>query len=156
MTIRSAKISDIPAILELLEQILYVHHVARPDLFKEKGGKYSAEELANLMSDEKSPIFVYEDDEGQILGHLFLKIKEATSPVQEPIKTLFIDDLCVSQLSRGQGLGERFYQFALDYAKKENCYNLTLDVLHANEGALRFYERLGLVPQMSLMEKILD
>ena len=45
MTIRSAQPKDIPALLGLLEQILSVHHQARPDIFKESGGKYSEEEL---------------------------------------------------------------------------------------------------------------
>ena len=52
MTIRSAQPKDIPALLGLLEQILSVHHQARPDIFKESGGKYSEEELKKLMTQE--------------------------------------------------------------------------------------------------------
>ena len=48
MTIRSAQPNDIPALLGLLEQILSVHHQARPDIFKESGGKYSEEELKKI------------------------------------------------------------------------------------------------------------
>lgn len=36
MAIRRATIADIPTLMDLLQQILYVHHVARPDLFQEK------------------------------------------------------------------------------------------------------------------------
>ena len=46
MTIRRATIADIPTLMDLLQQILYVHHVARPDLFQEKGVKYTEDELA--------------------------------------------------------------------------------------------------------------
>ena len=66
MTIRLAKPKDIPALLSLLEQILSVHHQARPDIFKESGGKYSEEELKQLMAQEQTPIFVYENENGQI------------------------------------------------------------------------------------------
>ena len=76
MTIRIAQPKDIPALLGLLEQILSVHHQARPDIFKESGGKYSEEELEQLMAQDKTPIFVYENADGQILGHLFVTIKE--------------------------------------------------------------------------------
>ena len=51
MTIRSAQPKDIPALLGLLEQILSVHHQARPDIFKEKGGKYSEEKVNDARAD---------------------------------------------------------------------------------------------------------
>lgn len=68
MTIRLAQPKDIPALLGLLEQILSVHHQVRPDIFKESGGKYSKEELKQLMAQKQTPIFVYENADGQILG----------------------------------------------------------------------------------------
>ena len=45
--------------------------------------------------------------------HLFLIIKEVSENdgPQKPIKTLFIDDLCVEEKARGQKLGEKLYQF---------------------------------------------
>ena len=43
MQIRLAHPNDIPDLLRLLEQILSVHHQARPDIFKGSGGKYSEE-----------------------------------------------------------------------------------------------------------------
>ena len=39
--IRLAKSEDIPRLQELLEQILIVHHQARPDVFKSKGSKFT-------------------------------------------------------------------------------------------------------------------
>ena len=157
MTIRLAQPKDIPALLVLLEQILSVHHQARPDIFKGSGGKYSQEELEQLMVQDKTPIFVYENEDGQILGHLFVTIKEgADNPVLHPIKTLFIEDLCVDQAARGKKIGDQLYQFAVSYAKKIGCYNLTLNVWNDNEGALRFYQRQGMKPQETVMETIID
>ena len=155
--IRLAKSEDIPRLQELLEQILIVHHQARPDVFKSKGSKFTDTELEAVINDSKKPVFVYEDDEGRILGHLFLMIKEETEndgPLKA-VKTLFIDDLCVDKDARGQKLGEKLYQFALDYAKELGCYNLTLHVWNDNAGAVRFYERLGMKPRYTEMETIL-
>ena len=157
MTIRLAQPNDIPALLGLLEQILSVHHQVRPDIFKESGGKYSEEELEQLMTQDKTQIFVYENADGQILGHLFVTIKEVSdNPVLHPIKTLFIEDLCVDQVARGQKIGDQLYQFAVNYAKEIGCYNLTLNVWNDNEGALRFYQRQGMKPQETVMETIID
>ena len=39
------------------------------------------------MAQDKTPIFVYENADGQILGHLFVTIKEVSdNPVLHPIK----------------------------------------------------------------------
>ena len=157
MTIRSAQPNDIPALLGLLEQILSVHHQVHPDIFKESDGKYSEEELEQLMAQDKTPIFVYENADGQILGHLFVTIKEVSdNPVLQPIKSLFIEDLCVDQAVRGQKIGDQLYQFAVNYAREIGCYNLTLNVWNDNEGALRFYQRQGMKPQETVMETIID
>ena len=156
MCIRKATKADIPQLLDLLSQILLVHHQARPNIFKEKGKKYSEQDLETLMAQEHTPIFIYENEDGQILGHLFVTIKEGSeNPVLRPIKTLFIEDLCVDQVARGQKIGDQLYQFAVNYAKEIGCYNLTLNVWNDNEGALRFYQRQGMKPQETVMETIL-
>lgn len=159
MAIRLATKADIPRLQELLGQILAVHHEARPDIFKAEGSKFTNQELEDLLSDSQKPVFVYTDDQGHILGHLFLIIKEVREGEEGallPRKTLFIDDLCVDALARGQRLGEKLYQFALDYAKELGCYNLTLHVWNDNAGALRFYERQGMTARYTEMETILS
>ncbi|KXT75190.1 Histone acetyltransferase HPA2 or related acetyltransferase [Streptococcus sp. DD10] len=107
------------------------------------------------MTQEHTPIFVFENENKQLLGHLFISIKKPNSGALQPIKTLFIEDLCVDEGARGQKIGEQLFQFAEEYAKELGCYNLTLNVWNDNNGALRFYERLGLRPQETVMERIL-
>ena len=124
MPIRKAVPSDIPALNNLLEQILLVHHNVRPDIFQESGRKFNDEQLKTLMSQEHTPIFVYENEEGKILGHLFCIIKEPHSLVLTPIKTLFIEDLCVDESARGQKIGEQLCRFAEEFAQEMDCYNL--------------------------------
>lgn len=154
MTIRRAEVKDIPALEDLLQQILLVHHQARPDLFQAQGSKFTREELENLIGDDQRPVFVYENEDGKIIGHLFTIIQESKAPLV-PQKTLFIEDLCVDKEARGQKIGEELYIFALKYAREIGCYNLTLNVWNDNLGALRFYERQGLKPQETRMEQIL-
>ena len=70
-------------------------------------------------------------------------------------KSLFIDDLCVDESARGRGVGTAFYQYVLDYARREGCYNVTLNVWSLNGPAMKFYEKCGLKPQKVGMETIL-
>jgi ribosomal protein S18 acetylase RimI-like enzyme len=71
------------------------------------------------------------------------------------IKTLYIDDLCIDENVRGQHIGKSIYEFVKSFAKENGCYNLTLNVWACNEGAMRFYEAVGLKPQKIGMETIL-
>lgn len=153
--IRLATVTDIPALMALLEQVRQVHYEVRPDLFQAQGTKFSPDQLEKLLADTQKPVFVYEV-EGQILGHLFCIIEDkAGSDVLTPIKTLFIDDLCVDEKGRGQGIGQAFYAFARDYAKQQGCHNVTLHAFNDNVQALKFYEKLGMKPMYTQMEEIL-
>ena len=152
MAIRLAEQKDIGDLEKLLQDILELHHQVRPDIFRASGQKFSRQDLADLLENPDKPIFVYEVD-GQVLGHLFCELSLAKGDVLEPIKTLFIDDLCVASSARGQRIGEQLYEFALAYAKEQGCHNLTLDVWADKTGAVRFYERLGMRPQKVRMEQ---
>ena len=54
MPIRKAVPSDIPALNNLLEQILLVHHNVRPDIFQESGRKFNDEKLKTLKNIHQS------------------------------------------------------------------------------------------------------
>ncbi|WP_155971032.1 GNAT family N-acetyltransferase [Streptococcus ruminantium] len=155
MTIRIANQSDIPSLVGLLQDILHIHHQARPDIFKSSGQKFSEADLIDLLEQPNKPVFVYELD-GQVVGHLFCELSSVKNGTLEPIKTLFIDDLCVANSVRGQRIGEQLYDFAFSYAKEQGCYNVTLDVWADNTRAVRFYERLGMKPQKLRMEQFCD
>ena len=140
----------------LLRQVLEVHHNGRPDIFKSGAKKYTDAELDSILRDDSRPIFVAVDRQSSVLGYAFCIFQQhENNNILTDIKTLYIDDLCVDESLRGQHIGRALYDFVVDFAKKSGCYNLTLNVWSCNESALRFYERLGLVPQKIGMEKIL-
>ncbi|MBF0580477.1 GNAT family N-acetyltransferase [Erysipelotrichaceae bacterium RD49] len=156
--IRQAKVSskDIEKIHDLLSQVLNVHHNARPDLFKAGARKYTDEELIEILNDPQRPVFVYENEDGQILGYAFCVLQQhLNNNILTDIKTLYIDDLCVDQNARHQRIGHQLYEYVCNYAAKIGCYNVTLNVWADNTSALKFYESLDLKPQKVGMEKIL-
>ena len=153
--VRRAEEKDIPAITELLRQVNRVHFEGRPDLFK-PATKYDEEELRAIIADDRTPVFVYEDSDGQVLGHGFcvLQLPENTRLLNN-ILTLYIDDICVHETARGRHVGAAIYEHILDYARQCGCYNITLNVWSCNPGAVRFYEKLGLKPYKTGMEMLL-
>ena len=152
MNIRRAKEADIPALNRLLEQILNVHHAGRPDIFRPHTKKYTDRELSELLSDEKTPIFVAE--EGEVLGYAFCVLQEwKDHPLFQDRRSLYIDDLCVEEACRGRGVGKKLLRFVTDYAKGLGFDSVTLNVWALNENALKFYTACGLTPQKYAMEK---
>ena len=155
MTVRKALIEDIPSILDLLSQVLMVHHNGRPDIFKPDVTKYTESELRDIIENPLTPVFVA-DNQGVVVGYAFCQIqKKENDNILTDIKTLYIDDLCVDEACRGQSIGRELYDYVKEYAISEECYNVTLNVWACNESAIRFYEKCGLIPQKYGMEVIL-
>lgn len=156
MEIERAQERDMAGINKLLCQVLTVHHNGRPDLFKGNVKKYTDGELLEILHDDRKPVFVARDETGNVTGYAFCVFqRHLGNNILTDIKTLYIDDLCVDEASRGQKIGRQLYEYVLDFARKAGCYNVTLNVWECNPGAKKFYEKCGLVPQKTGMEMIL-
>lgn len=153
--IRRANEKDLKEINNLLMQVLEVHHKGRPDIFKGGTKKYTDEELLKIIENDNTPVFVYEEAE-KIEGYCFCIFQQhINNNILTDIKTLYIDDLCIDENSRGKHIGTKLYEFVKAFAKEKGCYNVTLNVWSLNEGAMSFYEKCGLKPQKIGMEEIL-
>ncbi len=58
-------------------------------------------------------------------------------------RTVFLHDLFVRSGCRGQGIGEALMQRIMEICKTDGATSMSWLVWHANESALRFYERMG-------------
>lgn len=156
MTIRKAQEKDISRIIELLGQVLQIHAEIRPDIFIPDTTKYTEQELAALLKDEKKPIYVAVNEEDVCLGYAFCQVKEqpfSNNMVQ--FQSLFIDDLCVDRFARGQHIGESLFDYVKQEAKKMGCYEVTLNVWAGNTSAEKFYEKMGMKTKERQLEYIL-
>lgn len=155
MYIRRAKETDMDGLNRLLHQVNMVHYLGRPDLFK-PGKKYRDEELVEIIHNDNTPIFVAVDEKEYMLGYCFCIYQQhINNNLLTDIKTLYIDDLCVDEVCRGQHVGKSLYEYVKAFAKEEDFYNLTLNVWSLNPSAMKFYEACGLQPQKIGMETIL-
>lgn len=153
--IRRAAESDIPVIDKLLYQVHKIHSDIRPDLFNKGTKKYTDEKLKSIIADDLTPVFVAEI-EGRVLGYAFcIHQQHINDNNLTDIRTLYIDDLCVDEASRGMHVGRALYDHVISYARENGYYNVTLNVWAGNDSAMRFYESVGLKVQKVGMEKIL-
>ena len=156
ITVRRAESGDNDQIIKLLLQIADFHHKGRPDIFKEGSKKYNKDEFAAILEDENRPVFVAVDESNNVFGYCFCMINKYTAhAVFTEHSTLYIDDFCVDETCRGQGIGKKIFAEVLAYAKQIGVYNIDLNVWEFNESAIGFYESCGFMPKSRKMEMIL-
>ncbi len=156
MKIRRAEERDIPRIDALLSQVLDIHAALRPDLFVSGTRKYTDEELKQILKNEKTPVFAAADENDVLMGYAFCVMNDYSgSNNLQPVRSLYIDDLCVDETARGSHVGRSLYEYVMAYAKEQGCYSVTLNVWEGNDSARAFYERMGFGIQKTVMEKIL-
>jgi ribosomal protein S18 acetylase RimI-like enzyme len=156
MDIRKAHTGDIPGLITLLLQVGQVHHELRPDIFPPATLKYDEAALASLLKDESRPVFVAMDGDF-VAGYCFCAHKDHRgSGVSTDRRELYIDDLCVDENRRGQGIASALYRYVTDYAQNSGCRFITLNVWCGNDNAMHFYEKMGLRPRHIMMEAPLE
>ncbi len=156
MIIRKANANDYKGIERLLVEVNNLHQKLRSDIFVENAVKYNENQFDEIISNDSTPVFVAVDDNGNIMGHMFCEMRDfSKSHVFKDFKSLFIDDLCVEEGERGQGVGKALYEFAIGYARENGCYDVTLNVWEGNNSARAFYEKMGMFVKETQMEYIL-
>ena len=170
--IRKAELKDMDAINSLLHQVLDVHAEGRPDYFIAGQKKYSDEELKELIlaglngDDDRreaglpeaasNPIYVYENEEGKVVAHAFCIFE--TIGGNEHIRlrnNLYIDDLCVDNAHRKQGISTELYKYVHDIAKENNCDSITYNVWALNPDAEKHFAKWGFKPLKTTYEQML-
>ena len=152
LTIRPTRKEDWPAIARLLVQIAALHAELRPDVYR-PARKYDQKQYNKLLKDREKPILVAVDARGEVLGYAMCQIvRRRGIPVLVERSYLYVDDLCVDENCRGQGIGELLMQAVTDLARELGLRKIQLSVNEHNEGARKFYERLGYTTQARQLE----
>ena len=152
--IRRANGGDLPGVISLLKQVLDIHYNIRPALYKQGATNYTNEELLEIFADDGRPVFVYDSD--GIKGYAFCEMRDYSGHEGlKPIKSLYIDDLCVDSECRREHVGRALFEYVKGYAKDNGCYNVTLCVWEGNDSARAFYDAMGMGVQKTVMEAIL-
>ncbi len=152
MLIRKANFNDAERVLALLSQVLEIHAKIRPDIFIPGSTKYTSDDLYAIFRDETSPVYVAEDG-GAVVGYAFCRVREPKASRHViPKKSVMIDDLCVDERYRGQGVGEALFDHVKNEARRLGCAEIILAVWEGNDRARRFYDKMGMKPKETIME----
>jgi len=102
---------------------------------------YLAFEKINV--DSNQDLMIIENEEEEIVGTLQLSFIPYLT-YQGGIRAQ-IEAVRIHKKYRGQGLGEQFFQWAIQRAKEKGAHVLQLTTDKKRPDAIRFYERLGFV-----------
>jgi GNAT superfamily N-acetyltransferase len=144
--IRPARREDGPAILSLERELARFESLPGPD--ETEGARL----LAWIFDDHRFEALVAES-EGRIAGAALYFYFPASFRAR---LGLYLEDIVVDPVARSGGVGEKLMTALAREAVSHNCLRMEWAVLPWNEGALKFYRRLGARPQSEWVRYFLD
>lgn len=155
--IRTAVPEDCQRIRPLQTEIAHVHHEGRPDLFKTEARYFTQEAFDQRLNDPKHTVFIAQADDGSVVGYAFAwVIAYRNHPTYKDFDCFYIDDICVLQTLRRQGIGSKLFARCVARARELGCRNMDLGVYAFNKDAIAFYEHCGMTERTRRMEYRLE
>lgn len=153
VTIRKATVDDLPQIQKLSQELFQVEQVRDPLLNMDWSmGEEGRKTFLSRITEENRFCFVAEAD-SQVVGYTTASVLPILA--WRPVKRLEMENLIVTEKYRGQRIGEKLAQTLFDLAKSLGLERVMVSAYAANEHALRFYKRIGFVPDSLQLEKVL-
>ncbi len=138
LVFRPATEADLPAIVAMLaDDHLGAQRESPDDL-----SPYHAA-LEQIINDPLLIQVICERD-GEIAGTMQVSITPGLS--RKGMSRANIEGVRVSSAVRGAGIGQKMFEWAIEYAREQGCGLVELTTDKSREDAHRFYDRLGFEP----------
>jgi len=132
--IRKALKKDSQDVIRLINELAEFEKLDPPD-------KSAAKNLIKDIYSKNSPIKVLVAESGkELIGYTFYFFTYSTFLAK---KTLYLEDIYISNKYRSKGFGKIFFNELVKAAKKNKCGRMEWHVLDWNVNAIKFYEKLG-------------
>ena len=135
--IRKAKKTDWDKIINLIIELARFEKLPPPVAASKKKLKTDAfgkKPLFNILVAQKSK---------EIVGYAFYFFTYSSFLAK---KTLYLEDIFISESMRRSGVGKLFFKELIKISKKEKCGRMEWCVLDWNKKAIDFYNKLGAKP----------
>jgi ribosomal protein S18 acetylase RimI-like enzyme len=132
--IQKAAESDLPAVLRLYAQ-------PGMDNGRVLTVEISVKILRRMATYPEYTVYVASTKDGSVVGTFALLVMDNLAHMGAP--SAVVEDVCVDEPLRGQGIGRAMMRFAMEFARQHGCYKLALSSNVARESAHAFYRSLG-------------
>lgn len=149
MTIRAAKIEDVPQVLPMVEKLARLHEAwdaARFDYKADVAGMYRG--WLGRRAQDPASVFLVADREHLMADVPFLigfvvGTVEESIPIYRRARFGFIHDLYVEEDYRNEGIGRQLAVRAVERFKEIGVTQVRLETAAANEPARKLFEGTG-------------
>ncbi len=135
-----ATAADRPAVNAMAAQVHTMHVAWRPDIYEMVAELFPEERF--LAAIQSRQLYVAKV-ENQCLGYVLIKIRDYNWPGVVRRKVMVVDEICVAESVRNQGIGRQMMTEVHALAKAFGCTDLQLGVYPQNDAAIAFYQKCG-------------
>ncbi|GAA0718781.1 hypothetical protein GCM10009430_17340 [Aquimarina litoralis] len=137
--IRTAKIEDLPILLDFEQEIIKTEIPMDPTLITSK--KINYYDLSEYIKADHTEVAVAEIN-GEIVGSGYGQIRDRKVFFKETAMG-YIGFMFVKEDYRGMGVSQNIIKHLSDWFRSKNIYELHLDVYDQNPRAIKAYEKAG-------------
>ena len=145
MEFRFADEADFEAVNRLARQVHELHVQWRPDLFRSVQYPITPEEFSALLQEQW---LLLAQKDGTVVAYAVFAMQEFDIPKLMPQKTLKLEEICVEEAYRRQGIAKALLQELMRLGKAAGCTDLRLTCDSHNAAGIAFYESLGMQPKV--------
>ena len=145
-----AREADFDAINAMAEQVHAMHVAWRPDIYEMPEQLYSPQRFEDAVKQRQ--LYVAKIS-GIAVGFALLKIRSYDWPGVVQRKVMLIDEICVREGCRNQGIGKAMMADIHALARAFGCTDLQLGVYPQNDEAVSFYQKCGFTIRSIDMQK---
>ncbi|MGM9523841.1 MAG: GNAT family N-acetyltransferase [Faecousia sp.] len=145
MEFRFADEADFEAVNRLARQVHELHVQWRPDLFRSVQYPITPEEFSALLQEQR---LLLAQKDGTVVAYAVFAMQGFDIPKLMPQKTLKLEEICVEEAYRRQGIAKALLQELMRLGKAAGCTDLRLTCDPHNAAGIAFYESLGMQPKV--------
>ena len=145
-----ARPGDREAVNALALQIHELHVAWRPDIYEMVSELYPEDRFLEAVKQRQ--LYVARVN-GITVGYVLLKIRDYDWPGVVRRKVMVIEELCVEELCRGQGIGKQIMEDVWALSRAFRCTDLQLGVYPQNDDAVGFYQKCGFTIRSITMQR---
>lgn len=135
-----ARTQDREAVNALAMQVHEMHVVWRPDIFEPVEELYPLDRFEEAI--RKRLLYVAKID-NVIVGYVAVQYCNYDWPGMVRRKVMLVDEFCVHESCRGQGIGKQMMEDTHALAMAFGCTDMQLRVYPQNDEAVGFYQKCG-------------
>ncbi|MEQ7156447.1 GNAT family N-acetyltransferase [Brevundimonas aurifodinae] len=154
---RSAKTSDLEALIDLNAVVQSLHATLEPAQFLTQADRDGVAALFSATLEKEPDAILVAEIDGALVGYVWLEVQERPATLFSPPRTrAYVHHLAVHEGARRLGAGSALMRAAESESRARGVRRMVLDAWATNEGAQHFFQAEGFVPFNIVLEKALE